>query len=120
MSAKTSESMSLQNTVANLIVQKLQPDYTSLRTEIESHEFVLMTTTSQRPPMWTKVLFTTDYDVIIQEVLLVVGATRFLTHKMPLSGWDTHFGEWIDKGHDRYYDVLDSWDQGMGMYGAAV
>ncbi len=111
--------MSLESTVASLIVDKLQPDYSTLRAEIERHQFVSMNFHTPDYVHWYKVLFTTDYYAIVQQVLLDVGYTRFRTYKIALSAeWDDKFVGWIDEEHERYYDVLDSWNEGMGMYGA--
>ena len=120
MNANTSESMSIGNTVANLIVDKLQPDYSTLRAEIESHQFVSMKFHVRWCASWHKILFTTDYHAIVQEVLLTSGHTRFRTYKLELSDWSNKFRGWIDEEHERYYDVLDSWNRGMGQYGANV
>ena len=61
--------------------------------------------------------FTTNDCVVVQEVEMKVGNTRFLVHKVEFSEWHTIFVEWIDEDHDRYLDCAQCWDEGWYMYG---
>ena len=111
--------MSLDKCLADLIVEQMQPDYTAIREEIQRHPFVIMKLT--RCNHWYKVLFTTDYFAIVQELELTVGHSRFKTYKIAFGDeWNTKFREWMDLDQDRYEDALNCWQRGMGMYGARV
>ena len=116
--------MSVENLVANLIVEKLQPDFTALRDEIAKHKFVHMKLNLDEAfdaPTWAKVLFTTSESAIVQEVELTFDQTRFVTFNVAFGAeWDKCFVNWIDEDHSRFRDVLDCWERGMGMYGANV
>ena len=67
-----------------------------------------------------KVLFTSTTTVILQEVELTCGYTRFKVRQIALPDWKLWFIEWIDEEHDRYSDAVYCWERGMGMYGANV
>ena len=126
--------MSVENLVANLIVEKLQPDFTALRDEIATHQFVHMKLNLDMDidaPTWAKVLFTTSESAIVQEVELTFDQTRFKTYNIAFgTEWTNKFVNWIDPDpspdndypspDNDYPIVLDCWERGMGMYGANV
>ena len=120
--------MSLESCVADLIVEQMQPDYTVLREEIESHHFVSMmlhlgtwhpvTKKENVRPKKGRVLFTTDYFAIVQELEMTVEHTRFKTWKIALGQeWNEKFLEWIDVEHARFSECVAEWEDGMRMYG---
>jgi hypothetical protein len=69
---------------------------------------------------WYKILFTTTDCVIVQDVLLNCGDTRFGVYKIQLSEWENVFGEWIDENHDRYQDCDEEFRNGMLSWGANI
>jgi hypothetical protein len=114
--------MSVENLVAKIIVEKLQPDFTALREEIAKHQFVRMKDDLDcTGSSWNKVLFTTSESAIVQEVELTFNQTRFRTHNVAFGAeWKNKFVNWIDADNECYIIVLDCWERGMAMYGANV
>jgi hypothetical protein len=111
--------------VSNLLETYVQtPDWSAKRTEIRSHKFVSLrrSGTIWYPlcTIWYKVLFTTSDTVVVQQVELTGGETRFQVEGIPLAEWDARVEEWIDEDNVRYEDVRSAWAEGMGMYGADV
>ena len=112
--------MSVENIVANLIVEKLQPDFTALREEIATHKFMYMRLnldTAIVAPKFAKVLFTTSESAVVQEVELTCGRTRFMTYNIAFGEeWEKKFVNWIDPDNDSYEVISDCWQCGMRMY----
>ena len=101
-----------------------QPDYSNIRDEIEEHKAPgfcrVKRDENDRCPGWCKILFVTSETVIIQEVELTFGQTRFQVRNIPFPEWKGLFVEWIGNLHTRYVDVAGCWIDGMCMYGANV
>ena len=117
------------NTVISSLLRDyaVQPDYSELREQLEGHEYVYLRTSGVHPdtgkpflPTWSKILFTTTDTVVVQEVELTWGHTRFQVKGIPLTSWEDEFVEWINEDHHRYSDCVECWEEGMGMYGAEV
>ncbi len=117
--------------VSKMIKETVFPEYKELRAEIAKHPFLSMrlnlgtynpeTGDEFNAEVWSKILFVLPDCVIVQEVLLTWNATRFKTFKINFGEeWDSKFVEFIDEDHDRYSDVLESWDEGMREYGAEI
>jgi len=123
-----------QEFCVNTVVSKLltdfvqQRDFSELRETIESHKYAklkhhVIHNTGMYPnaTTWYKILFTTTDCVIVQDVLLKCGDTRFGVHKIQLSDeWENVFGEWIDENHDRYQDCDYEFRNGMRSWGANI
>ena len=69
---------------------------------------------------WYKIKHVLSEAVIVEEVLLKCGKTRFDTHVVKLSEWDKVFGEWIDSDHDHWFDCDFEYKNGMRSWGARV
>ena len=120
------------NTVVSKLVKDYmqQPDYSAIRDEIDAHTegFCLIRQTLEDPvagvcrPLGklAKVLFTNSETVIVQDLELTCGHTRFNVRQIALPDWQKWLKEWVDEG-GFYYDVcVDIWQDGMRMYGAEV
>ena len=124
----------IKHDVVSCLARKIHelnhPDYSSLRAEIEEHEYVSMRLTlgtydedtgrEFRGPCWVKVLFVLQNCAIVQEVEMSASVYRFKTYKVMFGDeWTNKFHEWIDQGeHPRFHDVNAAWFDGMAMYGA--
>ena len=125
--------MSKQEFCVNAMVAKVlkdyvqQPDYSEKRAEIANHEFASLKRRLPRTStqianhdydgsVWCKILFTTSDAVIVQEVEMTCGNTRFQVYKIEISEWDGTFVEWLDDD----WVVRDCWEKGARMYGATV
>ena len=64
-----------------------------------------------------RILFVNEASVIIQDVEMIVGSTRFDTHKIMLKDWNRVFIKWAE---ERSNDWNYCWNQGARMYGADV
>ena len=119
--------------VSSFLLEYVQtPTYEDLTNEIEKHQFVVL---KKQPKelmvcyemdkedngkQWFAILHTTLCSVIVQEVLLAVGDTRFTVHKIPLKDWNDVFCEWVDLDHKRYGDCQREWQLGMRSFGADI
>ena len=119
--------LTFEKCLAKEIVELLQPDYSEKIAEIEAHEtkFVVLllgsaTSGETGPTKWYRVLFTASDCVVVQEIELTAGYTRFKIKKIQFSDWDEKFVEWIGTDHDRFCDAASCWNDGMQMYGANV
>jgi hypothetical protein len=121
-------------TVVGVLVKEfaLPPDYSTLMEELATHEndFVrLHTLDSIAPvcpgaipiPRMFKILFTTDEAIIVQELELTWGNSRFEVRKIDACEWDDYFVEWLTPEDEDYgYLGRSLWVDGMRMYGAEV
>ena len=64
-----------------------------------------------------RILFINEASVILQDVELSFGKTRFDTYKVMLRDWDRVFIAWAEK---RVADWDSCWEEGCRMYGADV
>ena len=120
------------NTVVSKLVKDYvqQPDYSAIRDEIDAHTegFCLIRQRLEDPDTQVlrplgklaKVLFTNSETVIVQDLELTCGHTRYNVRQIALPDWQKWLKEWVDEG-GFYYDVcVDIWQDGMRMYGAEV
>ena len=116
------------NTVVSKLVKDYvqQPDYSAIRDEIDAHTegFCLIRQRFEEPDgpvgKLAKVLFTNSETVIVQDLELTCGHTRYNVRQIALPDWQKWLKEWVDEG-GFYYDVcVDCWQDGMRMYGAEV
>ena len=110
---------------ANIVLAYVKPteEERTLREELKKHEYVELNYPGSHIPgmgFWFKILFVCEESVIVQEVLLTAGETRFQTEKilLPVKDWAARFVCWIDKNHDRWDDVPQCFDEGFEMYNA--
>ena len=69
---------------------------------------------------WFAILHVTSDSVVVQEVLLTAGESRFIVRVVKCADWNGAFVGWIDEDHERYACCGDCWDDGMIMYGADI
>ena len=103
--------------------------FEELKAELAKHEYADLKhwvindpneTSEQRrdATAWYKIKHILIDTVIVEDVLLRAGKTRFDTYVIKLSDWDTVFGEWIDRDHDRWWDCDSEYREGMRVWGA--
>ena len=107
-----------------------RPTFEELKAELAQHEFVVLKDHFVNDAEysgryghvtgWYKIQFVLAECVIVEDVLLTCGRTRFDTHKIMLAHWDRVFGEWIDENHHRFADCNESYVEGMREWGADV
>jgi len=118
--------MSQQEFCVNTLVAKVLKDYVQvptyeeLKEEIQNQEYAEMKLSTDTIPDWYAMLYVTTEHVVVQDVLLTAGQTRYETHLVKLSEWNTYFVEWIDENHNRYEDCHYEFRNGMRSYGADV
>ena len=108
----------LEAVVGTIIKGYVQvPDYSAIRDEVEAHKDpgfcrVRGEENNRRSSCWYKVLFVTSESVIIQDVELDSGKTRFGVRNIALSEWKELLVEWIGKDHYEYEDAVEMWNDG--------
>ena len=118
-----SKQFCVNTVVAKIIKDYVQvPTFEELKEEIQHQEYARMKLSTDRmiTGYWYAMLYVTTEHVVVQDVLLKVGDTRFGTHLVKLSDWNTYFIEWIDEGHDRYQDCHYEFRNGMRSWGATI
>ena len=103
------------------------PNYDALKDEIRQHTYGRFkwklvkdpTCTNEDPSFFNtkRILFVNEQSVVIQDVEMSVGVTRFGTYKIMLEDWTRVFIDWSD---ERTIDWDYCWNQGCRMYGAEV
>ena len=118
--------MDQANIVAKIVKECLQgPDFSALKEEIANHEFVHMywevlkghreTPTSVGHTKTKKILFINEASVIVQDVKLSVGSSRWITNKVYLADWHKVFAGWL--GSEGMKHVMRMcWGDGIEMY----
>ena len=117
----------------NTVVAKLLKDYVmplnydALKTELNQHTYgrfkwkLVRDITCQEddPKYWNikRILFVNEQSVIVQDVEMSVGMTRFETHKIMFRDWNRVFIDW-EESRTSAWD--NCWNQGCRMYGAEV
>ena len=93
--------------VAKIVKECLQgPDFSALKEELRSHEFVRLywqvvkgireTPTAPNYTNTKKILFVNERSVIVQDVEMPCGASRFVTYKILLQDWEKVFASWTN------------------------
>ena len=93
--------MDQANIIASIVKECLQgPDFSKLKKEILTHEFVsvywevikgIRTEKRKNYTNTKKILFVTDRSVIVQDVELQCGSSRFVTYQIYLKDWEKVF-----------------------------
>ena len=120
MSNQENKGYCVNSLLAKVLKEYVQePDWSALKTEIEAHKYANI----KMPDFlehWYAILHVTGDSVVIQDVLLKVGHTRFEVHVVRLADWHNVFREWIGKEHPRFSDCDSEFERGMLAYGADV
>ncbi len=102
------------------------PDYSALMeyiTENHKNDFVRL---KQEPtedgvhvlPTYYKVLFTNSVSIIVEELEMSYGCTRFEIRQIYAGKWNEMFVSWLTPEDDQYEWLgRSSWRDGMNMYG---
>ena len=121
--------------VSNVLKDYVQcPTHEALKEELGKHEYVMLKHWIINDPLgrnqfgnqhrdatsWYKIKHICLDCVIVEDVLLVAGKTRFDTHVVALNEWETVFGEWITKDHEVYSDCNYEYVNGIRGWGADV
>ena len=93
------------------------PDYEAVLDEVLQHDYANLKLPGHAIHHWYAILHKTSDSVIVQDVLLNAGDTRFATHVVHIADWDGVFMEWIDADHARYHDCHYEFQRGMRSYG---
>ena len=103
------------------------PDWSVLKEELEAHTYAQMKWKVVRDPSCTetdprfsnikRILFVNETSVIVQDVEMSCGHTRFETHKVYFEDWGKCFISWAE---ERKQDWDECWVDGCRMYGAQV
>ena len=107
---------------AKIVLAYVKPteEERTLREELKTHEFVslrgLYLPRAQEVGSWYKIKFVCEDSVIVEELELNAGETRFLSHKIYLKDWQNHFVYWMDPSHARFEDARLCWEDGVEMY----
>ena len=112
--------------VAKIVKVCLQgPDFSALKKELRSHEFVRLywevvrglreTPTDSNRANVKKILFVNERSVIVQDVELSADCTRFETHKILLQDWEKCFESWLTDPDD-ILGMRFCWNDGIEMY----
>ena len=118
----------------NSVVAKLLKDYVSMPTNHDALKEEIMQHTYGRfkwklikdpacqdeDPKYSnvkRILFVNERSVIVQDVEMSVGSTRFDTYKIMLDDWARVFIAWAER---RTADWDNCWYEGCRMYGADV
>lgn len=103
--------------VAKIVKECLQgPDFSDLKEELRNHEFVNLIPANRNPSKftkWFKILFVCENSVIVQEVELTYGETRFVTQRIWFSDWAGMFDSWVTT---RRECLKYCWADGYEMY----
>ena len=99
------------------------PDYSELMRDInENHanDFVVLKQDGRHPttgkrfePTDYKVLFTTSDTIVVQEVQMSFGRTRFKVRKFHAKEWPDYYEGWVT-----WSELTRMWEDGCRYYGA--
>ena len=101
-----------------------QPCHDELLDEIKTHKYVVLRIPSETDFIsdgagyWFAILHVTSDSVVVQEVEMTAGETRFIVRIVKCVDWNEVFVGWVDEDHERWNDCDYAWQVGMGMYGA--
>ena len=117
--------MDQANIIASIVKECLQgPDFSKLKKEILTHEFVsvywevIKGIRIEKRKNYTntkKILFVTDRSVIVQDVELSCGSSRFVTYQIYLKDWEKVFASWISSSGMKSA-MRECWERGIYMY----
>ena len=108
--------MDQMSCIGKIIVETLQPDYSVLKTEIEQFEYVSLYFPRFNIPRNYKILFATNETVVVQEIEMTWGETRFQTFGVKFEDWENHFRGFVSLGSSDFTLCDICWRDGFEMY----